>query len=459
MGHAKLPPSGAERWMGCPGSVVLEEGCADSTSDYADEGTAAHSLAAMCLTEGKDAQVFKGRRMVVVNGVYWPGAPEPVPPKLKGHREEIKNVFEVDEDMIEPVQRYIDSIRQYAKDATLFVEQRLDISHLTGEEDAGGTGDAVIFSTDGELQVHDLKFGRGKSVSPVKNKQLMTYALAALLVAEMIDFEVKSIRLVIHQPRIVDGPQEWPLSLEELLAFGKEIETAVTRVDAAVKYAVDFPSEPLHSKYFLVSDETCRWCKAKATCDAAANFVEAKLEVGFEVVPHLAPEAVAFNVGSSGNKLGERLDAVDIIEDWCKAIRAEVERRLLSGEAVSSPKGGYKLVRGKKGHRKWIDPEAVEAFLKKKRLKIEHMYDFKLISPTSAEKLVKAEVVKEAWWKELQAEIIQSEGKAHVAPTSDPRPVLTVAAPDEGFAVVLPGGPPEMRVASIEAAVSADDLC
>jgi hypothetical protein len=43
--HAKLGPSGAHRWMSCPGSIVLEEDVPDRSSVYADEGTAAHMLA------------------------------------------------------------------------------------------------------------------------------------------------------------------------------------------------------------------------------------------------------------------------------------------------------------------------------------------------------------------------------------------------------------------------------
>ena len=78
------------------------------------------------------------------------------------------------------------------------------------------------------------------------------------------------------------------------------------------------------------------------------------------------------------------LGKVDLIEDWCKAVRAEVENRLASGQEVP----GYKLVAGKRGNRAWGDPVAVEDLLKNRfRLKTEEMYDFKLISPTSAEKL------------------------------------------------------------------------
>ena len=42
--HALLGASGAHRWLNCTPSARLEEGYADTTSDYAKEGTLAHEL-------------------------------------------------------------------------------------------------------------------------------------------------------------------------------------------------------------------------------------------------------------------------------------------------------------------------------------------------------------------------------------------------------------------------------
>ena len=60
----------------------------------------------------------------------------------------------------------------------LFVEQQLDISWITGEEDAVGTADAIVVR-DGELIVIDLKTGHN-NVDAKENDQLMGYAAAAL---------------------------------------------------------------------------------------------------------------------------------------------------------------------------------------------------------------------------------------------------------------------------------------
>ena len=49
--HAVLSPSKAPRWIPCPGSIVASQGVEDTGSIYADEGTAAHAVAAARLLD------------------------------------------------------------------------------------------------------------------------------------------------------------------------------------------------------------------------------------------------------------------------------------------------------------------------------------------------------------------------------------------------------------------------
>lgn len=67
------------------------------------------------------------------------------------------------------------------------------------------------------------------------------------------------------------------------------------------------------------------------------------------------------------------------------------------------------------------------------RLKQEEMYDFKVISPTTAEKLAKDKVIGARQWPKLQALITQTDGKLHVAPESDKREAVTVTPVDDEF--------------------------
>ena len=65
MAHAELSPSSAVRWMTCPGSVAMNRGLEDRGSSHADEGTAAHWLAAACLELGADASTYIGTTLRV----------------------------------------------------------------------------------------------------------------------------------------------------------------------------------------------------------------------------------------------------------------------------------------------------------------------------------------------------------------------------------------------------------
>ena len=52
--HAKLSPSGAHRWMACPGSSILIDELPSEfkrSSGHAQRGTAAHTLVEMCLRD------------------------------------------------------------------------------------------------------------------------------------------------------------------------------------------------------------------------------------------------------------------------------------------------------------------------------------------------------------------------------------------------------------------------
>ena len=80
--------------------------------------------------------------------------------------------------------------------------------------------------------------------------------------------------------------------------------------------------------------------------------------------------------------------------------------------------------------------EEAEAVLKAMRVKHEQMYDYKLISPTTAEKLAKAEVIGPRQWPKLQALITRADGKPSVAPESDKRPAICVKPVADDFEVV-----------------------
>lgn len=131
--------------------------------------------------------------------------------------------------------------------------------------------------------------------------------------------------------------------------------------------------------------------------------------------PQIEHQLSAIKEGTiTPDQLSAFMDQIPLIEDWCKAIRARVERELLHGNAIP----GYKLVEGRKGSRKWSDESEVETAMKGLRLKAGEMYTKKLITAPQAEKLLKNSPDK---WEKLSGLITQAEGKPSVAPETDKR--------------------------------------
>lgn len=403
--HAQLGPSGADRWMDCLGSVILTKDLPDTSSRYADEGTDAHELGAYCLEEGVDAAILVGRALPSGNPV--------------------------NEDMAVIVQKgYVDPVRIYATGGSLTVETRVPIGHLTGEAGAEGTADAIVIREDRELIVIDLKYGMGVEVSPENNRQLMMYALGAIALHDLQE-EVDTIRLVICQPRIGNGdPKEWVVSYHDLQLFAREVERAGTQIQAGLKM---FAEHGVHTLPFKVTEKGCRFCKAKGTCPTLASHVQGMAVVGFENLDKIGNDPARIVAAKADGRLGEWMDQVGVVELWIKGVRAAVETALLAGHDVVGSEGPYKLVQGRKGARKWTDPAATESLFKQFRLKTEEMYDFTLISPTTAEKLLKKEHPRQ-WGKTVEL-VTQSDGAVSVAPATDKRPAVVKTGSTEGFEV------------------------
>lgn len=375
--HAQLSPSSAARWMTCPGSVALCKDIPDSSSDAASEGTMMHTVAAHCLAANTDASGYIGVTDTETGLILQP-------------------------EQAQAVQKYVDHVRDVvrATKGRLLVEQRVGIDHLTMEPGAQGTADAVILTPD-ELIVLDAKFGRGVEVQAENNPQLLMYACGVLKEWD-IAYDFQRVRVGIIQPRLGAAP-EWSLSVNELNNFAAEVQFS-----AELTRQPDAPLVP--------SPKGCQWCRAKATCPAIRTSVMNDFDT---VVAETADD----------DDLARVMANADMIEKWVKAVRAEVERRLLAGEPVP----GYKLVQGKKGNRQWTSADDAEALLKSMRIKHDQMYDYKLASPTSLEKLAKAGEIGPRQWPKIAELITQSEGSPSVAPVSDKRPALVTSATASDF--------------------------
>jgi hypothetical protein len=372
--HALLGASKAHRWMACPGSIALEHDLPDTSSPHAEEGTRAHELA---------AAVLEGRPEYTDNA-----------------------------DMLAHVNTYVDYVIRERTGHQLLIEQRVDYSDVIGVPNSFGTADCIILAGD-TIKIIDLKYGMGVRVDATENEQLMLYALGALETFGLLG-EFTKAKLVIVQPRL-DHITEWTVTVEDLALFGERARRLAAQAIAIMDRVID-PDRDLRP-----GEKQCRFCKAKATCPALLSFVQDSVGADFEDLD--ADDIKTSPIGMGPNRLGIALAAVPLIEDWCKAVRAKAESELLAGREVS----GYKLVQGRNGRRQWANEADAEATLKRMKLKVEEMYDLKLISPTSAEKLSKAGAIGPRQWPQLQGLIVQKAGPPSVAPITDKRPAWSPA--------------------------------
>ena len=402
--HATLSPSGAHRWGPCPGSIELcKDFERDVSSGLANEGTIAHALAAQCLTHVDKAENYIGE--------IW-----------KHDGTEVL----IDKEFAGYVQEYLDYVKGVldpnpGKYLTRLygVEKKLPIEEVTGEKDAKGTVDFYALDPETKtIYVVDFKFGRGVAVSAFENEQLAIYAKALLNMVELT-YDIDTVVMTVYQPR-KNNVDTWIASVDELSTFLEPLLETGKRILAGEV----MPRIP--------GLKQCQFCPAANRCTELRDYslmamLDDFIDYDLPLVPQIEP---ALTRTMDNTLLGQCLLAVEVMEVWCKAIRARVEAELFAGADVP----GFKLVQGRDGNREWIDENAVETYLKKSvRLKSELMYDTKLISYATAKKLAKEGVLKPNQWKVLQDEIVRSDGRPLVVPVTDKRPALIIKPSAEGF--------------------------
>lgn len=417
--HAKLSASSAERWMVCPGSVPLSKDYPNTSSEYADEGTAAHYLGSVCLANGTEPKQYLKRTILlmedVLSGEHYECFDDE---SVRNDADRKLNEFVITSDMVEHVGKYVSDVRRVALglNGSILVEQSLPLTFLTSESDAEGTSDAVIISP--TLVVADLKYGMGVRVEAKDNPQLLMYASAAREQYSMVnDFE--DVHVAILQPRL-DHISQYTYSHADLDVFEEEVKTAVIRVHAAEELYEQ--GGDLSHDFLNPTEKGCMWCKHKANCTALAAYVSEQIDADFEDLSEVKDIEHYVNVKVEPydpETISLKMKSLGLIEMWMKAVRGEVESLLLKGLPVP----GYKLVEGKMGHRKWANEQEAEAMMKSMRLKEDEMYDKKLISPTSAEKVLKESPKR---WARIKDLITQTRGGPSVAPESDKRPAMAI---------------------------------
>ncbi|MFR3650363.1 MAG: DUF2800 domain-containing protein [Enterocloster aldenensis] len=375
--HALLGPSGAKRWMSCPPSARLEEPFPDSSSEYADEGTLAHSLAETILRYN-NGEISKKAFSTRLN-------------KIKADPMYNKEMQDYIEDYTQRIWEISNEVKASCPDARILFEQRLDISEYV--PDGFGRGDVVIVADD-LVDVIDLKYGKGVGVSAKGNPQLRLYGLGAYLEHSML-YDIQKVRMTIIQPRLENISTE-ELTVEELLDWAeKEV-----RPKAAQAYAGEGE--------FRVGDH-CRFCKARVTCRARAEYNLELTKLDF-VDPALLTD----------EEIGDVLRRADELDHWVKDITEYALAEALKGTKYE----GWKLVEGT-SRRKYTDMAKVISTVQDAG----YPYDdiTKPVEPITITDMTKL-IGKKKFEELLSGLVIKPEGKPTLVPKSDKRPELNRVA-------------------------------
>ena len=366
--HAVLSASSSERWLNCPPSARLCEAYEDKGSDYAAEGTDAHTL---CEYRLKQAL----------------GIPAEDP---------IENLSWYNEEMEECAAGYaayvvelLETAKLTCSDPVVMIEQRVDFSRWV--QDGFGTADCILIA-DGVLNIVDYKHGKGVEVSAEGNTQLSLYSLGALEIFDGI-YDIDRVCVHIFQPRKSNV-------VSSTMDKSDLYEWADTELTQKAQLAYEGQGD-------FSCGEWCRFCKAKAECRerAEANLALARYE--FQSPALLDDEEIADILGK-----------VDALTAWASDVKEYALQQAVSGKEWT----GWKLVEGR-SNRKYTSESAVAATVEGAGF---DPYERKVLGVTAMQKLLG-----KTRFEELLAPYIEKpQGKPTLVPESDKRPAMNTAKND-----------------------------
>ena len=367
--HALLSASSSHRWLNCPPSARLCEGYDDRGSNFAAEGTDAHSLCE-----------YKLRKALGMEA-----------------KDPTEDLTWYDAEMEEAADGYaafvvelVAEAKKTCSDPVVLIEQHLDYSKYV--QGGFGTGDCVLIA-DGTLHIVDFKYGRGVLVEAEDNPQMKLYSLGALELFDCL-YDIDVVSMTIYQPRRANV-STFAISRQELLDWAETVLVPT----AELAFAGD-------GEYRC--GEWCQFCKAKADCRerARANMELARYE--FRQPPLLTDEEVE-----------EILGQLDSLMDWASDIKDYALQAAVSGKHWS----GYKLVEGR-ANRRYTDESAVVAAVKAAGY---DPYDEpKLLGVTAMTTLLGRKQFNDI----LGGLITKPQGKPTLVPESDKRPAMTTIIDD-----------------------------
>lgn len=366
--HALLGASSAARWIACTPSARATEGLPDQESTYAAEGTRAHEVCEKALRY-KLAKWEAGKPFDLLSD--WAQQSMPT-------------------EMFNAANQYVSFLHDqwvgFSCRPGVFIEQEVDVSRWV--PGGFGTCDCLMIGG-GLLHIIDFKYGQGVPVSPVRNPQLMYYALGAYALFDGLE-NIDTVRMSIVQPRIQEEPETWELPLSDLLSWAREV------LQPAAEMA-------WRGEGTFCPGEHCRFCKAHPDCRGWQEKYGPL--AGFEPLPQ--PAAL------SDEELGEWLQKVEGLVAYARELEDYAQTALLEGRTLP----GWKLVQGR-STRKWTDQDAAFRQMEADGIDEAMLYTRTPISLTAAEKMLG----KKKFAEVMSAFITRAPGAPKLAKDSDPRP-------------------------------------
>ena len=366
--HAVLSASSSYRWLACPPSALLCAKEKDVSSEFAVQGTDAHSL---CEYKVKKSLGQKS---------------EDPTENLTYFNQEMADCSDM---YAHYVMEQVQKAKEKCKDPIVLVEQRLDFSKWVPE--GFGTGDCVIVA-DETLTVIDFKYGVGILVEAENNPQMMCYALGALTLFDGI-YDITEVSMTIFQPRR-DNISTYTISKEELLKWADEMLSPAAQL--AAKGEGEFKA-----------GSHCQFCKVKATCRKRAEYNLELARYDFEMPANLEDEEIEVI-----------LSKADELASWVGDIKEYALQQAVSGKEWT----GWKLVEGR-SNRRYVNETAAADKVQSAGY---DPYEHKVLGITAMTKLLG-----KTKFEELLSSLIEkSQGKPTLVPVSDKRPAMNTAAND-----------------------------
>lgn len=325
--HSLYAPSSSERWLRCPGSVIVCQELEDESGDEANEGTYLHQKAEVCARYGISPFDLIGETVTLGEKPY---------------------EFSYDNAL------WLDI-------GLSWLEDRIrDADYVSFEEkiptffDQFGSTDVAAYNVlNKELTIFDWKFGY-YGIRTKDNTQLGIYTVGHIKKLNDNGFHVHKVTLAICQPKIDHQVEEE--TYESLEWF----------------YNLREQAEAVYGSNKLVAGaEQCMFCPAKFFCTEYRNHVMELIDLMVD------------NAGKHQNLSDEDVQKVivnkKLITDFLKRVEEEALHRLDSGVEFKE----IDLVTGKKPAAEWTkgEGEIVSHFTENTTLRESELFNLTLKTP------------------------------------------------------------------------------